>query len=92
MPPRIPAATLSGNLSAKRTAVIIDDLIHKRLKVLFVSPERLTSASFRRLLNKQYNSSTGKYERILPEVSLLCVDEAHCLSQVSPFVIYIFYI
>jgi len=81
MPPRIPAATLSGNLSAKEMAIITDDLIKRRIKILFVSPERLSSAAFRRLLRKRYNPTTEKYERQLPPVSILCVDEAHCLSH-----------
>jgi superfamily II DNA helicase RecQ len=54
-------------------ATIVDDIFRRRLKVLFVSPERLASAAFRRLLRHK--------ERPFPPVSLLCVDEAHCLSQ-----------
>ena len=82
LPPSIPAATLSGNMTTKKMATIIDDLIRNRLKILFMSPERLASAAFRRLLRPKYNLETKTYERQLPKVSLLCVDEAHCLSQV----------
>jgi ATP-dependent DNA helicase Q4 len=64
-------------------ATIIDDLLRDRLKILFMSPERLASAAFRRLLRPKRNTETNTYERQLPKVSLLCVDEAHCLSQVS---------
>ncbi len=64
-------------------ATIIDDLLRDRLKILFVSPERLASAAFRRLLRPKYNAETKTYDRQLPKVSILCVDEAHCLSQVS---------
>lgn len=81
LPPCIPAATLSGQISAKQMAMIIDDLIKKRLKILFVSPERLASSAFRRLLTPKINPVSNKYERQLPPISLLCVDEAHCLSQ-----------
>ena len=81
LPPSIPAATLSGQMSAKKMAMIIDDLIKNRLKILFVSPERLASSAFRRLLTPKVNSVTKQYERQLPPISLLCVDEAHCLSQ-----------
>lgn len=81
LPPCIPAATLSGQMSAKKMAMVIDDLIKNRLKILFVSPERLTSSAFRRLLTPKVNSVTKQYERQLPPISLLCVDEAHCLSQ-----------
>ena len=82
LPPRIPSATLSGNISKKKMALLIDDLLSSRLKILFVSPEKLTSAAFRRLLRPKYNSEKKCYERQLPPVSLLCLDEAHCLSQV----------
>ena len=81
LPPRIPAATLSGSVSASKTAAIIDDIVRKRLKILFVSPERLTSAAFRRLFNLRWNPETNTRERKFPEISLLCIDEAHCISQ-----------
>jgi ATP-dependent DNA helicase Q4 len=62
-------------------AAIMDDVVRGRLKVLFVSPERLTSASFRRLFIPRWNPETRVKERHFPTVSLLCVDEAHCMSQ-----------
>jgi len=70
-------------MTAKKMATIIDDLIRNRIKILFVSPERLASAAFRRFLRPKYDPETKTYQRQLPPVSLLCVDEAHCLSQVS---------
>jgi ATP-dependent DNA helicase Q4 len=81
LPPRIPAATLSGSVSASKTAAILDDIVRKRLKILFVSPERLTSPAFRRLFNLSWNPETKTRERKFPEISLLCIDEAHCISQ-----------
>jgi superfamily II DNA helicase RecQ len=81
LPPRIPAATLSGSLSAAATAAILDDLIRNRIKILFVSPERLASPSFRRLFNYRWNPETKQQERKFPVISLLCIDEAHCVSQ-----------
>lgn len=81
LPPRIPAATLSGSISASKTAAILDDIVRKRLKILFVSPERLTSPAFRRLFNLTWNPETKTKERKFPEISLLCIDEAHCISQ-----------
>ena len=81
LPPRIPAATLSGSVSTAKTAAIIDDIVRKRLKILFVSPERLTSPAFRRLFNLAWNPETKTRERKFPEISLLCIDEAHCISQ-----------
>jgi len=83
LPPRVPAATLSGNLTATETATIIDDIINCRIKILFVSPERLCSSSFKRLLKSKWDSDKKQMVRQLPPVSILCVDEAHCLSQWS---------
>ena len=81
LPPRVPAATLSGSLTTAAAAAIVDDVIRKRIKVLFVSPERLASASFQRLFQPKWNADTKTYQRPFPPVSLLAVDEAHCLSQ-----------
>lgn len=68
-------------MTAAQMALIIDDVMRGRYKVLFVSPERLASASFRRLIRPKFNVQSRQYERQFPSVSLLCVDEAHCLSQ-----------
>lgn len=81
LPARLPAVTLSGPMSTASMAATLDDIIRGRIKLLFVSPERLTSASFRRLFRPRWNQDTNMYERYFPEVSLFCVDEAHCLSQ-----------
>jgi ATP-dependent DNA helicase Q4 len=81
LPPRIPAATLSGSVSASMTAAILDDVARKRIKILFVSPERLTSPAFQRLFIKTWNPTTKMRERRFPSISLLCVDEAHTISQ-----------
>jgi hypothetical protein len=81
LPPCLPGVTLSGQMATSKMASTIDDIIRGRIKVVFVSPERLTSASFRRLFRHRWNPDTKCYERSFPPVSLLCVDEAHCLSQ-----------
>jgi len=81
LPPKIPAATLSGSMTQAQMALIIDDILRGRYKILFVSPERLASAAFRRLFRPKFNVDTRQHERQFPTVSLLCVDEAHCLSQ-----------
>lgn len=77
LPPRIPAATMSGTLSVATMASTVDDLIRGRVKILFVSPERLVSPSFRRLFQMRWNPKTNEWERSFPTVSLLCVDGAH---------------
>ena len=81
LPPRVASATLSGPISTSSMASTLDDIMRGRIKIVFVSPERLTSASFRRMFRQRWNPDTQQYERQFPEVSLLCVDEAHCLSQ-----------
>ena len=83
LPVRLASATLSGPMTAASTAATVDDVVRGRIRILFVSPERLTSASFRRLFRPRWNNETKTYEKAFPPVSLLCVDEAHTLSQVS---------
>lgn len=81
LPPRIPAATLSGSLSTSSVAATVDDILRGRIKIVFVSPERLTSPSFRRMFMPTWNATESRFDRRFPTVSLLCVDEAHCMSQ-----------
>lgn len=85
LPPKIPAATLSGSMTVAQMALIVDDIMRGRYKVLFVSPERLASAAFRRLVRPKFNVETRKYEQQFPTVSLLCVDEVSCLVCFSCF-------
>jgi hypothetical protein len=80
LPPKIPAATLSGSMTVAQMALIVDDVMRNRYKVLFVSPERLASAAFRRLVRPKFNVETRKFERQFPVVSLLCVDEVSFFS------------
>ena len=56
LPPslRLCAATLSGSMSAVDTANVLRDLRERRLRLLFVSPERLLSASFRLMAQVLY--------------------------------------
>jgi ATP-dependent DNA helicase Q4 len=78
LPACLPAACLSGGLTAQETATLLVDLKRGFIKVLFVSPERLCTHSFRQLM-KDLRSSPLRTHRI----SLLCVDEAHCMSSWS---------
>ncbi|GBG27989.1 ATP-dependent DNA helicase Q-like 5 [Hondaea fermentalgiana] len=74
LPMAIPGAILSHQQSGREMARAIKMVQAGRIKVLFVSPERLFSSSFQRLV---------RTPGLLPEISLVCVDEAHCISSWS---------
>ncbi len=63
-----PAATVHSGLSPADRAVAQADLAAGRLRLIYVAPERLASASFREAL-------------VRARVARLVVDEAHCISQ-----------
>ncbi len=63
-----PAARLDSSLGREETLQVYDDLQHGRLKLLYISPERLNNERFLHSLRRQ-------------KVSLLAVDEAHCISE-----------
>jgi len=79
LPVQLPGACLSGDLSTHKVSKITVDVLNGLIKVLYVSPERLSSPSFRKLI-QTLNSSNQKCSKA---VSLICIDEAHCLSQWS---------
>ncbi len=64
----IPAAYLNSSQNSREQRQIEDDCIAGKLKLLYVSPEKLLSESF-----------FGFLERI--NVSLFAIDEAHCISS-----------
>jgi ATP-dependent DNA helicase RecQ len=64
----IEAAYLNSTLGKKETAEIEQQAIDGTLKLLYVAPERIGSASFQAFLDKL-------------NVSLLAIDEAHCISE-----------
>ena len=63
-----PAGRLDSSLGREGTLQVYDDLHQGRLKLLYVSPERLNNERFLHSLRRQ-------------QVSLLAVDEAHCISE-----------
>ncbi len=65
---RVPAARLDSSLDRVATLRTYDELRSGRTKLLYVSPERLGNERFLQLLERQ-------------SISLLAIDEAHCISQ-----------
>lgn len=74
LPPALRGTALVGAQTAADIGAALRALKMGVTNVLFVSPERLLSSSFARLA-----SSAGS----MPPVSLVCVDEAHCMSEWS---------
>ena len=74
LPPALRGTALVGSQTAADIGAALRALKMGVTNVLFVSPERLLSSSFARLA-----SSPGS----MPPVSLVCVDEAHCMSEWS---------
>ncbi|MEZ6116406.1 MAG: ATP-dependent DNA helicase RecQ [Pirellulaceae bacterium] len=64
----IPAARLDSTLSADQYRTVCDQVRSGQMKMLYVAPERFNNDRFRRLL-------AGL------DISLLAIDEAHCISQ-----------
>jgi len=64
----IPAATIISDMNKFETELVMNKAITGQLKFLYVSPERLETQAF--LANLP-----------LMKISLLAIDEAHCVSQ-----------
>ncbi len=64
----IPAARLDSSLSRAEALEVFEELNRGRLRILYVSPERLGNERF-------------LHDMARREISLLAVDEAHCISQ-----------
>lgn len=65
---KIPAAALNSSNSGEENAAIEAGLRHGRYRLLYLSPERLSRSETQLLLREA-------------GISLLAVDEAHCISQ-----------
>src|SRR3972149_856953 len=65
---RVPASRLDSSLDRDTALHAYDELRARRTKLLYVSPERLGNERFLQLLERQ-------------SISLLAIDEAHCISQ-----------
>ncbi len=64
----VPAARLDSSLERDEVRRVYEDLNAHRLKLLYISPERLGNERFLHLLERR-------------RISLLAVDEAHCISE-----------
>src|SRR3989344_9349394 len=64
----IPAAYLNSSLGVKEERRIKEDLLNKKIKILYVAPERLLKPEFIDFISDQ-------------SVSLVAIDEAHCISE-----------
>lgn len=64
----VPAARFDSSLERDDALRVYDDLRAGRTRLLYVSPERLSNERFLDLLSRQ-------------TISLLAVDEAHCISE-----------
>ena len=64
----VAAEYLNSSLSIDEVQRIEKDIHEKKVKILYVAPERLATDGFLKFLKKQ-------------EVSLIAIDEAHCISE-----------
>ncbi len=64
----LPAARLDSTLSNSEVSQLYEDLRERRLKLLYVAPERLANESFR-----------SRIQHL--QISFLAIDEAHCISE-----------
>ncbi|MCH7856267.1 MAG: RecQ family ATP-dependent DNA helicase [Gemmatimonadetes bacterium] len=64
----IPAAYITSALSSRERRTVLNDVLGGGIKLLFVAPERLETPGFMDMLSAA-------------RVSLIAVDEAHCISE-----------
>ena len=64
----IPATFINSTLSYNSYEQTIENIVHDVYKIIYVAPERLNSDTFLNLLNKI-------------NISMVTIDEAHCVSQ-----------
>ncbi len=64
----VPAAYLNSSLTPRQMDLALERAREGRYRVIYVAPERLDTAAFRSLAQSR-------------EISLIAVDEAHCVSQ-----------
>jgi superfamily II DNA helicase RecQ len=81
----VKAANLDSTLGAERSAWVKEEVISGRLKLLYVAPERF---SFRHdscvtlTISSRLNNEGFIAMMSHVKISLLAIDESHCISQV----------
>ncbi len=68
----VPAAYLNSSLAAHEARQLHGALLANRLKLLYVSPERLAQSNFLTLLDQL---------QVRQQLSLFAIDEAHCIVE-----------
>ena len=64
----VPAACLNSMLDEKSYKAVLRGIYRREIKILYAAPERLETASFRRIAQEI-------------KISMITVDEVHCVSQ-----------
>lgn len=65
----IEAEFINSSLSRENLANVKQKILNEQVKILYVAPERLALASFQQFLGQ------------IQQVSLIAIDEAHCISE-----------
>lgn len=64
----VPCAYINGSLSETQITRVMAEMLRGKYKIIYVAPERLETQSFLEVCGQV-------------DISMLCVDEAHCVSQ-----------
>lgn len=64
----VSAAYINGSLSQNQISLVLSRISRKEYKIIYVAPERLLTPNFLSAVSNL-------------EISIVCVDEAHCVSQ-----------
>eukprot|EP01080_Neovahlkampfia_damariscottae_P008539 gene8539-363_t len=72
LPSCLTGGSLYNSQSYNQKKKVYEDVKNGKIKVLFISPERLNNDRFIELVQKEF-----------PPISFACIDEVHCVSQWS---------
>lgn len=82
------AANLDSTLTVEQSRLVKEEVLAGRMKILYVAPERYALAYISKhvqLFQNYIRLNNEGFVELMSRVkiSLLAVDEAHCISQVS---------